>query len=382
MLCPSCASPIAEGARFCSSCGHAVAAVQSEERRIVTVLFADVVGFTSLAEHRDPETVKRLIDRIFARLAEVITGFGGRVDKLLGDGVLALFGAPVAHEDDAERAVRAALRMHETLAAYSDEQALEPPLRMRIGINTGEVLMGTLAGADYTAMGDVVNTASRLQAAAPPGGVLVGEATYALTADIVRYDESSVLQPRGREQSVNTWLALDMLAPPGFRLRRSDLRLVGRSAELGLVHAALRLVAAEGRSLVLNITGEGGVGKSRLVEEVVATLEGAGLPEALVLEGACAPYGESNAWSPIAMALATAATRSRWTAWSKCSPTWWGIRPRSTGSTPRCDATASTGPSPGWSNCAPRVGRWCCGSTICTGPTKWCSTSSARWPLG
>jgi hypothetical protein len=304
MLCPSCAAPLAEGARFCSSCGHAVAAVQSEERRIVTVLFADVVGFTSLAEHRDPETVKRLIDRIFARLAEVITGFGGRVDKLLGDGVLALFGAPVAHEDDAERAVRAALRMHETLAAYSDEQALEPPLRMRIGINTGEVLMGTLAGADYTAMGDVVNTASRLQAAAPPGGVLVGEATYALTADIVRYDESSVLQPRGREQSVNTWLALDMLAPPGFRLRRSDLRLVGRSAELGLVHAALRLVAAEGRSLVLNITGEGGVGKSRLVEEVVATLEGAGLPEALVLEGVCAPYGESNAWSPIAMALA------------------------------------------------------------------------------
>ena len=111
MLCPSCATPVAEGARFCSSCGHAVAAAQSEERRIVTVLFADVVGFTGLAERRDPETVKRLIDRLFARLAEVITGFGGRVDKLLGDGVLALFGAPVAHEDDAERAVRAALRM-------------------------------------------------------------------------------------------------------------------------------------------------------------------------------------------------------------------------------------------------------------------------------
>ena len=245
MHCPSCAADLAPGARFCSSCGRPVATVQAEERRIVTVLFADVVGFTTLSEHLDPESVKHLADGLFARLTGVVSEFGGRVDKLMGDGMLALFGAPVAHEDDAERAVRAALRMHAVASEHSAQRGLVAPLRLRVGINTGEVLVGTLAGTDYTAMGDVVNTASRLQGAAPPGGVLVGESTFALTADVVRYDEPTVLQPRGREQSVTTWLALDTMAPPGLRLRRSDLRLVGRDAELGVARSLLKLVSVE-----------------------------------------------------------------------------------------------------------------------------------------
>jgi len=304
MQCPSCAAPIAPGARFCSSCGHAVSATPSEERRIVTVLFGDIVGYTSLAEHRDPETVKRLIDGAFALLVEDIASFGGRVDKLLGDGILALFGAPVAHEDDAERAVRAGLKMQQTMDRYAHDSALDVALRMRIGINTGEVLVGTLAGTDYTAMGDVVNTASRLQAAAPPGGVLVGDATYALTSSSIDYGESNELQPRGREQSVTTWLALDTLTAPGERARRTDLRLVGRDGELALGHAAITLAVRQGRSLLLNVVGESGVGKSRLVDELLATLADIGADDALVLEGACAPYGETNIWSPIAMALA------------------------------------------------------------------------------
>ena len=183
MQCTSCGSQIPDGARFCQSCGHPVALAQPEERRIVTVLFADLVGFTTLAERMDPEQVKRMVDGCFERLVEVVHEFGGKVDKILGDGMLVLFGAPVAHEDDPERAVRAALRMQEILAnSLAGSIADSDLIRMRVGINTGEVLVGTLAGTDYTAMGDVVNTASRLQAEAPPGGVLVGEVTHGLTS--------------------------------------------------------------------------------------------------------------------------------------------------------------------------------------------------------
>lgn len=304
MLCPSCAAPLVPGARFCSSCGHAVVATQAEERRFVTVLFGDVVGFTSLAEQLDPEQVKRLIDGVFERLVDDVTAFGGRVDKLLGDGILALFGAPVAHEDDPERAVRAALRMQETLARYVADEAPAHPLRMRIGINTGEVLVGTLAGTDYTAMGDVVNTASRLQTEAPPGGVLVGEATYSLTSEVIDYGPPTVLQPRGREQSVTTWLARGALTAPGARVRRSDLRLVGRDPELGLARAAIDMSFREQRTLLLNIVGESGVGKSRLIDELLDTLDDIGAADTAVFEGVCAPYGESNVWFPVATAIA------------------------------------------------------------------------------
>ncbi|MBS1837019.1 MAG: hypothetical protein JST64_04920, partial [Actinobacteria bacterium] len=141
MECPACGAPCASGARFCWSCGQPLRA-PVEERRIVTVLFADLVGFTALSEHLDPEQVKRLVDHAFERLVRDVTAFGGRVDKIVGDAIVALFGAPVAHEDDAERAVRAALRMQATLADYASESGAG--VRMRIGVNTGEVLVGAL----------------------------------------------------------------------------------------------------------------------------------------------------------------------------------------------------------------------------------------------
>ena len=200
VTCATCNHPVPAGARFCPSCGTGVTRgdLALEERRVVTVLFADLVGYTSLAEHLDPERVKRLVEACFERLVADIELFGGRVDKLLGDAIVALFGAPVAHEDDAERAVRAALRMQDTLARYAAEiQADE--LRMRIGINTGEVLVGILAGSDYTAMGDVVNTASRLQALAPPGGVLAGAATIALCPPSIHRERFGITRlPRAR----------------------------------------------------------------------------------------------------------------------------------------------------------------------------------------
>ena len=300
--CTSCGAAVPAGARFCPSCGHSVALGQPEERRIVTVLFTDLVGFTGLTEHMDPEQVKRLIDQCFERLVEVVVGFGGRVDKILGDGILALFGAPVAHEDDPERAVRAALRMQSVLTEFvaTSDLAGSDNIRMRVGINSGEVLVGTLAGSDYTAMGDVVNTASRLQTSAPPGGVLVGESTYALTSHTFRYEPFGEMQPRGREQSVTAWLALEATAPPGRR-RRRDVGIVGRHSELAMADAAIELVTRSSRSVLLHMNGDNGVGKSRLVDEIVQRLRDQG--DISILEGACVPYGEANVWWPIASAL-------------------------------------------------------------------------------
>lgn len=304
MLCPSCASEIPVDARFCSSCGYAITATQAEERRITTVLFADLVGFTTLAEHRDPEAVKRLIDSCFQLLVDDITSFGGRVDKILGDGILALFGAPVAHEDDAERAVRAALRMQATLGRFVGTSGLSgsADIKMRVGINTGEVLVGTLAGTEYTAMGDVVNTASRLQSAAPPGGILVGHTTYVLTSQTIRFEPAGELDARGREQSVKAWLAVETTAPPGSRSRRGrNGPLIGREPEMAIGRAALDLITIANRSILLAISGENGVGKSRLADELIDYLHHS--VDAAVLEGACVPYGEANVWFPIANAL-------------------------------------------------------------------------------
>ena len=161
MTCPACGAPVPEGARFCSECGQRLI-VAADERRLVTVLMADLVGFTALSAASDPEHVKRLVDACFEGLVADIVTFGGHLDKIVGDEIVALFGAPVAHEDDAERAVRAALRMQGTLAALAPDLGIR--VQMRVGVNTGEVLVGAMrAGGDATVMGDVVNTAQRLQ---------------------------------------------------------------------------------------------------------------------------------------------------------------------------------------------------------------------------
>ncbi len=293
------------GARFCWSCGQALRA-PTEERRVVTVLFADLVGFTTLSEQMDPEQVKRLVDHAFERLVRDVTAFGGRVDKIVGDAIVALFGAPVAHEDDAERAVRAALRMQQTLAAYADESAAgdsDAGIRMRIGVNTGEVLVGALrAGGDYTAMGDVVNTAARLQTLAAPGEVLVGESTQAATASAISYESRGSLIPRGREHPIDVWSAVAAVRPPGYRApQRVDAPLIGRDREVDSLADALRLSIARGRGQMVVILGEAGVGKTRLADELadVAAVEH-GVTH---FSGRCVPYGETNPWWPVAEAL-------------------------------------------------------------------------------
>ncbi|MFP5320902.1 MAG: adenylate/guanylate cyclase domain-containing protein [Acidimicrobiia bacterium] len=303
MNCPHCGAEVAPGARFCSSCGHELVVV-GDQRRIATVLFADLVGFTALSETLDPEQVKALVDRCFERLAQDIEAFGGRVDKVVGDAIVALFGAPVAHEDDAERAVRAGLRMQETIDGVAAE--VGHPVRMRVGINTGEVLVGAVrAGREYTAMGDVVNTASRLQAAAEPGTVVVGPDTRAATRDAFEFADLDPVLAKGKRLPVEASIAVRAVAPPGQRLRRSRAPMVGRETELALLTGVTATAIDRSRAALLVVHGEAGMGKSRLATETaVHARDELG---AFVLEGRCVPYGEANVWWPVAEAIRAAA---------------------------------------------------------------------------
>ena len=303
MNCPQCRAEVPDEARFCPSCGHELVVV-GDQRRVATVLFADLVGFTSLSEQLDPEQVKALVDRCFERLAVDIEAFGGRVDKVMGDAIVALFGAPVAHEDDCERAVRAGLRMQETICSVAAD--VGHPVQMRVGINTGEVLVGAVrAGREYTAMGDVVNTANRLQTAAEPGTVLVGPDTHQATRDVVRYEAIDPVVAKGKALPVEAWVAVEALLPPGHRPRRGQAPLVGRETELALLTSVGTTAIDRSRAALLLVHGEAGMGKSRLAEEVSnhATCE----LGALVLEGRCVPYGEANVWWPVADAVRSAA---------------------------------------------------------------------------
>ncbi len=300
--CTSCLLALPDGARFCPSCGHEVTATSVEERRIVTVVFADLVGYTALSEHLDPERVKRLIDASFERLIADITAFGGRIDKVLGDGILALFGAPIAHEDDADRAIRAAIQMHESLGRFVAEQPdLDVPLQLRIGVNTGEVVVGNVSGtSEYTAMGDVVNVASRLQTLAPPGGIFIGDSTATLASEEILRELVDHLEVRGREQSERVWRVLGRRRRvPVIGARFHDVPFVGRSTQWELL-ASIMAMVANGRSAVVSVTGEAGAGKTRLVAEALDAFPSRSVT---IFSGVCAPYGETNVWSPIATAL-------------------------------------------------------------------------------
>jgi class 3 adenylate cyclase/tetratricopeptide (TPR) repeat protein len=299
MICPACGAAVPDAARFCPECGQRLVAAP-DERRLVTVLMADLVGFTAYSESVDPEQVKRVVDVCFERLTVDVTTFGGRLDKIVGDELVALFGAPVAHEDDAERAVRAALRMQESLTAVATEIGVA--VQMRIGINTGEVLVGAMrTGGDPTVMGDVVNTASRLESLAGPGEVIVGAATYAATRDTIAFEALGLLSIRGRDEPVEAYRAMRALAPPGRRRQRGRTALVGRDAEVGALRHIVKLVLARRRSQLVLLFGDAGVGKSRLAQHIgdLATEEFG----ARTLVGHCVPYGDANAFGPVAEIL-------------------------------------------------------------------------------
>src|SRR3954451_18136200 len=222
--CPNCGEPAPPQAKFCMSCGTAldgaavpaaepprVAESPPEERRQVTVLFADLSGYTAVAEQMDPEAVKTLVDGALRRLGLEVTRYGGTVDKYIGDNVMALFGAPVAHEDDEERAVRAALGMQEAMAEVNEQLPEQVSFALRVGLNTGEVLAGAV-GSAYIVTGDTVNVASRLQTAASPGTVTVGERTMRATSEAIRYDELEPLTLKGKSEPVPAWEAVGLIS--------------------------------------------------------------------------------------------------------------------------------------------------------------------------
>jgi class 3 adenylate cyclase/tetratricopeptide (TPR) repeat protein len=288
--CPQCGEENPERARFCLSCGAPLTAPEPtrEERKRVSVLFADLVGFTSRAEQLDPEEVRALQSPYWARVKSEIERFGGTVEKFIGDAVMALFGAPIAHEDDPERAVRAALSIRDAIG--SDEQ-----LHVRVAVTTGEALVSLAARTaegEGMASGDVVNTASRLQSAAPTNGILVDETTYRATAPAIEYRESDPVQAKGKAEPIVVWEAIE----PRWRFgvdveQRGPAELVGRGEELDVLTDALARARRERASQLVTLVGVPGIGKSRLVYELSHAVEAD--PDLIYWrQGRSLPYGE------------------------------------------------------------------------------------------
>jgi class 3 adenylate cyclase len=301
--CVSCGQENPDVARFCLACGLPLERAETpprEERRLVSVIFVDMVGFTSLAERLDPEDVQALLRPYHDAVRNEIESFGGVVEKFIGDAVVGMFGAPVAHGDDAERAVRSALTVRDTIAAMDDvDSRLE--LKVRIAVNTGEALVivnARPALGEAMVTGDVVNTAARLQAAAPVGGVLVGEETYRATRDAIVYAPAAPVEAKGKERPVAAWIALQVARLPGDRPARGPL--VGRRHELDLLRGTWERVASECTPHLVTIIGPAGVGKTRLAEEFAEMVRDRG---GRTVRGRTLPYRESTAYSALAFQL-------------------------------------------------------------------------------
>lgn len=310
--CSSCGSDLIAGKPFCANCGSAVLPVAARaptpaagspgvaegdvaavaERRLCSVLFVDLVGFTPLAEQSDPESVRELLSEYFDRAQRVITRYGGTVEKFIGDAVMAVWGAPVANEDDAERAVRAALDVVASVAALGEETG-HPGLRARGGVVTGEVAITIGKVAEGMVLGDTVNSASRVQGAAEPGTVLVDEATWRASSGAIAFEQVGTLELKGKTATVNAWRALRVVAQrKGLgRTERLEPPFVGREEEIRLIKDLLHATGREQRARLVSVTGIPGIGKSRLAWEFLKYVDG--LAEVVYWhQGRSRAYGE------------------------------------------------------------------------------------------
>ncbi len=301
--CPTCGTAAAPGARFCMECGtrlggdatagSATPATPARsdtdspvaERRLVSVLFADLVGFTTIAEGRDAEAVRELLSRYFELSRDVIERYGGTVEKFIGDAVMAVWGAPIAHEDDAERAVRAGLELVDAV------RALGPQIQARAGVLTGEAAVTIGARDQGMVAGDLVNTASRLQSVAAPGTVLVGETTHRAASGSIAFERADDQMLKGKEAPIPAWVARRVVSQrKGLgRSDRLEAPFVGRDAELRLLKDLFHATAREQRARLVSITGQAGIGKSRLAWEFLKYIDG-------VVEGVWWHDGRSPAY--------------------------------------------------------------------------------------
>jgi class 3 adenylate cyclase/tetratricopeptide (TPR) repeat protein len=301
LACPACGAAIAEGDGFCGSCGAPLgaepapavtAAAPATERRLVTVLFADLVGFTPLAEGRDSEEVRALLSRYFDTCRRLIELYGGVVEKFIGDAVMAVWGAHSATEDDAERAVRAALDLVASVSALGDELEIAG-LRARAGVLTGEATVTLASEAEGMVAGDIVNTAARVQAVADPGQVLVGEATRRATEPTIVYEDAGSHELKGKAGLYQLWRAMRVVSGARGALKSTGLEspFVGRERELRQIKDLFHASSEEGRSHLVSVIGPAGIGKSRLVWEFYKYFDG--LPAITYWHrGRCLAYGE------------------------------------------------------------------------------------------
>lgn len=314
--CPNCHAEVAADARFCPSCGTALTTrVGVEERRNVTALFADLVGSTSLGERLDPEVMRGLVGRFFEMAAREIHLHGGTVEKFSGDAVLGVFGLKEAHEDDPERAVRAAVAIQKGTETLAEEASSRHRVAfgVRFGVEAGEVVVGDPFGGATMATGDPLNLAARLEQQAKPGEIVVGPAVHALTRGAVSYEAVGELQLAGKKDAIRAWRVLKTSDQVGGARGVEGLSapLTGRDEEVALLKEAARRTRAERKTVLFSVLGAPGVGKSRLIREFAAGLQSEGTR---VLRGRCLPYGDAiTYWAMAEMTWAAAGIGSEMT---------------------------------------------------------------------
>jgi class 3 adenylate cyclase len=306
-ICPSCGEENPPKFRLCGYCGTplAPAVAPTEERRTVTIVFSDLQGSTKLGEALDPESVRAVMSRYFDAMTAVLRRHGGTIEKFIGDAIMAVFGLPRVHEDDALRAVRAARETQDALAKLNDELERVYGIRLtnRTGVNTGEVVTGDAATQQRLVTGDTVNTAARLEQAAGPNEVLIGDLTLRLVRDAVTVEPVEPLELKGKAERVPAYRLREVRTGADGLLRREDQPLVGRDAELGHLHDAFDETLRRRTARLATVIGDAGVGKSRLIREVVDRLR----THAAVVRGRCLSYGEGITFWPVVEAVRDAA---------------------------------------------------------------------------